>query len=85
MAWSEPEYARLAEEAQRKELMAHIAAIMAETPNSMAGVVIHAQALAAFNKVEKFFRVTSVEAWPWAGDFAAAVLRIAEGAPAKQA
>lgn len=79
------EPARLAEEAERKALVAHVAAIMADPPNSMAGVVIHAQALAAFNKVEKFFRVTSVEAWPWAGNFAAAVLRIAEEAPAKQA
>ncbi|HEV2517921.1 MAG TPA: hypothetical protein VGV07_21900 [Devosia sp.] len=66
-------------------LVAHIGAIMAEPPATMAGVVIHAQALAAFGKVERWCRVTCVEAWPWAGDFAASVLRIAEEAPAKQA
>lgn len=79
------EPARLAEEAARVALVAHVSAVMAEPPTTMAGVVIHAQALAAFGKVEKFFRVCSVESWPWAATFAANVLRIAEEAPAQQA
>jgi hypothetical protein len=72
------EPARLHDEAARDALVAHVAAIMAEAPSTMAGVVIHAQALAAFGKVEQFFRVCSIESWPWASAFAGNVLRIAE-------
>lgn len=77
------EPARVAEEAARIALVAHVSAIMAEQPTTMAGVVIHAQALAAFGKVERFFRVCSVESWPWAATFAANVLRIAEDSQAQ--
>jgi hypothetical protein len=83
--WCEYKPAEQAAATACEALVAHIGAIMAEPPATMAGVIIHAQALAAFGKVEKWCRVTCVEAWPWAGDFAASVLRIAEGAPAEQA
>lgn len=72
------EPARLAEEAAREALVGHIAAIMAERPNTMSGVVIQAQALAAFGKVGKFFRVCNVESWPWAAAFAETVLSMAD-------
>lgn len=77
--------AEQADEVARKALIAHVDAIMAETPNTMAGVIIHAQALAAFGKVEQFFRVCEPTSWPWASSFAASVLRIAEEAPAEHA
>lgn len=77
--------AERADEAARKALIAHVSAIMAETPTTMAGVIIHAQALAAFGKVEQFYRVCEPTSWPWASSFAASVLRLAEAAPADQA
>lgn len=79
------EPARLADEAARDALVTHVAAIMAERPTTMAGVVIHARALAAFGEVEQFYRVCEPTSWPWASSFAASVLRLAEGAPADQA
>lgn len=79
------EVAQAADEAAREALVAHIGAIMAEPPVTMAGVIIHAQALAAFGKVETFFRVCETTAWEWAPSFAASVLRLAESASAAKA
>lgn len=73
--------AEQADKAARNALIGHVGAIMAEPPTTMAGVIIHAQALAAFGKVETFFRVCETTAWPWASSFAASVLRIAGEAP----
>jgi len=79
------EPARLAEEAAREALTTHVTAIMAEPPTTMIGVVIHAQALTAFGKVDQFFRVCNSGSWGWSAEFADHVLRLAGEAPTEQA
>lgn len=73
------------EVATRDALVAHVASIMSEAPTTMAGVVIHAQALASFGKIEPLYRFCVQQSWPWSATFAESVLRIAGEAPTNQA
>lgn len=79
------EAAHKAEVAARDALIAHVAAVMTEAPATMAGVVIQAQALAAFGQIEPLYRFAAQASWPWAATFASNVLRIGEEARGKQA
>lgn len=63
----------------RERLTVHVDAVMSHPANTMTGVMIKAEALAAFSKLERFWRVTEPRAWGWAGSFAALILQIAGG------
>lgn len=64
-------------------LAAHAGKIMAESPVTMAGVMIQAEALEAFGMLR--LAPFEVSAWGWSRQFAANLLRIAREAPPEQA
>lgn len=67
--------AQLRETAACKKLKALVAAILAEQEETMLGVIIKAQALAAWNKADVLWRALNVEGVDWGGQMAAAVMR----------
>ncbi|MFT4707301.1 MAG: hypothetical protein ACJAWC_003099 [Yoonia sp.] len=52
-----------------------IAATIDTPETTIVGVVIKAQALAEWGKVERFYRVLHPGGWPWSGDLAQAIIR----------
>lgn len=59
--------------------MAPVGAILSADEHTMAGVVIKAQALAEWGKVEKFWCGFNAEGVDWPSQLASAIIRQAEG------
>lgn len=74
------EPARERKAAAREALREHVSAILAGREQSMAGVVIKAQALAAWGEVELFHRMLNPHGDEWASHISASIMRQAEAA-----
>lgn len=69
------EAAKQAKEEARRALHALVSEIMTEKETSIAGVVVKAQALAAWGSIDPFYQLTNVQAPEWAANIAAAIMR----------
>lgn len=66
--------------ATAEALEAHVSAIMTQPELSMDGLIIKAQALAAWGKVEPLYRIPYRHGQDWHGQIAASILRHAQSA-----
>ncbi|MBB6465590.1 hypothetical protein HNQ96_001448 [Aminobacter lissarensis] len=65
--------------AARAELIDLVGSIMGQPERTMDGIIIKAQALSAWSKVDRTYRALNLNALEWSGQFAASVLKVATG------